>query len=168
MWMLVAASVFAFGGTTSSATAQTLTGCLSSTTGLLTQITEGKSPRGACLFGQEQVTFNRVGPRGATGPQGEAGPQGPAGPAGETGPQGPAGPQGAPGPKGDAGSPGTTGTGSQKIAVRLTDVSESAQAVCQAEGKGNGIDSASISVNLNTGGETSETVQKVINIALCE
>jgi hypothetical protein len=53
-----------------------------------------------CKSTEQQISWNRVGPRGPIGPQGPAGPQGPQGvpgPAGPQGPQGPAGAQGAPG-----------------------------------------------------------------------
>ena len=50
----------------------------------------------ACKKGETALTWNTVGPRGATGPQGIAGATGPTGPTGPAGPQGQAAPSNAP------------------------------------------------------------------------
>jgi Collagen triple helix repeat (20 copies) len=62
-----------------------------------------------CGGSQVVVSWNSVGPRGATGSQGPAGPSGPKGPTGSQGPAGPTGPMGAPGSQGPAGPTGPTG-----------------------------------------------------------
>ena len=55
------------------------------------------------------ISWNAVGPQGATGPQGAAGPQGATGLPGAVGPQGAVGSQGAVGPQGASGPRGATG-----------------------------------------------------------
>lgn len=65
-----------------------------------------------CPSGYREITWNKTGPQGATGPQGEQGlpgDQGPAGAKGEPGPQGAAGPQGEKGLTGEQGDPGPQG-----------------------------------------------------------
>ena len=165
MLMLAMAGSLVVGGMTTGANAQTLTGCLSGATGFLSQVAEGNAPQRACTSWQTQVTFNRVGPRGPEGPQGPAGPQGEAGVQGPAGAQGPVGPQGA---KGETGAAGKDNSGDLQIAVSVADAAGDAQAVCQAEGKGNGVDVANITVNLHSGNADAQAVQKVINVALCK
>ena len=65
--------------------------------------------RGGCSSAEIPISWNQVGPQGASGPagaQGEPGPPGPVGPAGAVGPAGPAGPAG---PQGLPGAGGLSG-----------------------------------------------------------
>ena len=74
--------------------------------------------RGGCSSAEIPISWNQVGPQGASGPagaQGEPGPAGPEGPAGApgadgaAGPEGPVGEPGPPGPVGPAGAVGPAG-----------------------------------------------------------
>jgi hypothetical protein len=86
-----------------------INGCMA-TTGHLRVIESG-----SCLPGETAISWNKIGPPGATGPAGTAGPQGaagPVGPHGDVGPAGetgPAGPKGEPGPLGERGLAGPAG-----------------------------------------------------------
>jgi hypothetical protein len=65
-----------------------------------------------CGARAHKISWNEVGPKGATGPAGptgKAGPTGPSGPAGPAGPAGPTGNAGPTGPSGPAGPAGPTG-----------------------------------------------------------
>lgn len=68
-----------------------------------------------CSAGEQALTWNQTGPKGATGPQGPGGAQGRAGldgtqgPKGDTGERGPTGAQGDAGPQGPQGDPGLAG-----------------------------------------------------------
>ncbi len=92
--------------------ADTINSCYHKSTGALRIVSTATD----CKNNETFLSWNSVGPQGATGPAGPAGPQGatgpagPAGPQGATGPAGPAGPQGATGPAGPAGPQGDPGT----------------------------------------------------------
>jgi hypothetical protein len=68
-----------------------------------------QGPKGATGAQGPKGATGSPGPRGSQGPAGPAGSQGPAGDTGATGPQGPAGDTGATGPQGPAGDTGATG-----------------------------------------------------------
>jgi hypothetical protein len=75
------------------------TGCYDKTNGKLRVIDAQASKK--CDRGEQQITWNQMGPQG---PQGIAGPQGLQGPKGDKGDS-----TGVPGPKGDKGDPGRAG-----------------------------------------------------------
>jgi type VI protein secretion system component Hcp len=96
-------------------TPSVINACYSRLLGVLRVVTP---PLSNCLFTEQPLSWNTVGPAGPAGPQGNPGPIGPQGPQGAIGPQGNAGPQGqqgttgatgATGPQGQTGAPGPQG-----------------------------------------------------------
>ncbi len=118
LFLLLGGSAYAVTGQTGDSAAQgskKLYACVTSKYSTLNLTTAGR----ACPRGQDKISWNESGPRGATGVAGPAGSAGARGPQGETGPAGPqgaegargsAGADGAPGPQGDPGRPGPAGT----------------------------------------------------------
>lgn len=80
--------------------------CYSRLLGVLRVVTP---PLSSCLFTEQPLSWNTVGPVGPAGPQGSPGPAGPQGPKGAIGPQGNPGPQGQQGTTGATGATGQTG-----------------------------------------------------------
>jgi hypothetical protein len=83
-------------------------GCLTSG-GIINKITTDANNPPNCQGNSTAVSWNQVGPPGATGPQGPPGPPGPQGPQGQTGATGPQGQTGATGPQGQTGATGPQG-----------------------------------------------------------
>ena len=105
------AAVLAGGGVAMAAIPSTATGkitaCVNKQSAAVRIIDSQAGKR--CKPTEKTVTWNAVGPRGATGPAGPAGAPGERGPAGATGAPGAAGLTGASGPAGPAGQAGPTG-----------------------------------------------------------
>jgi hypothetical protein len=102
-----------------------ITGCVNKKSGALRIASK-------CTSSEKQISWNKVGPQGISGPsglmgetgtigpqglKGEKGIDGPAGPVGLTGPQGPAG-AGIPGAQGPAGANGLQGPAGRQLVVR--------------------------------------------------
>ncbi|OJV90135.1 MAG: hypothetical protein BGO39_01860 [Chloroflexi bacterium 54-19] len=83
--------------------------CYNARNGTGLRLVDPANQNGACKKGEQQLTWNQVGPKGDTGPQGLKGDTGLQGPKGDTGPQGLQGATGAQGPKGDTGAQGPKG-----------------------------------------------------------
>lgn len=83
--------------------------CYNAKNGTDLRLVDPTNQNGACKKGEQQLTWNQVGPKGDTGLQGPKGDKGDTGLQGNTGLQGPKGDTGAQGPKGDTGAQGPKG-----------------------------------------------------------
>lgn len=76
------------GDDTDTGAASSISGCVSSYSGILYNVQAGDSPRRPCKGrrrNDQQITWTVQGPQGPQGPEGAQGPQGPAGPPGDSG-----------------------------------------------------------------------------------
>jgi len=103
--LLSATAIFVAGSTGT----VTYTGCLNKTTGIPYNVAAAAQPLRACLGSDPVISWNNIGPQGATGPAGSQGPKGATGPTGPAGPAGATGAAGAVGPAGPAGATGAAG-----------------------------------------------------------